>query len=100
MDASNIKAVAPHLSSEQVQQLLDWMDVRGSERVVTFPDNAVSRGGQVVACMRLGLRAEFPDPRSLQAIGFDLSTKPDTAVEAIYHNGRIVTVEARKLSDD
>ncbi len=67
MDVSNIKAIAPELSSDQVKQLLDWMDVRSGARVVVFPDNAVSRGGQIVACMRLGVRAELPNPEQPQA---------------------------------
>jgi len=62
MDRSNIKAAAPHLSSEQVEQLLDWMDVRKGEPVVTFPDNAISRGDQINACQRLGVRVELPMP--------------------------------------
>lgn len=62
MNASNIKAAAPHLSSDQVKQLLDWMDVRGGERVASFPDNAVGRDGQIVACMRLGVRVDLPAP--------------------------------------
>lgn len=62
MEASNIKAAAPHLSPSQVKQLLDWMDVRNGESVVVFPDNGVSRIAQTVACQRLGIRVELPNP--------------------------------------